>query len=291
MGEEEIWGERMKVAISGQDDFVQPYLEAALGDSLVQISPEVLQDKMHLDVLLTSCDAVVLMNAHPPQTGGRRDDRTALLAMRDAARPILEAAERHGSLHLLLIGTLRVHPQPTPEDPFYSSQVSLVPRDIAAEGQLWVEERAIEHATENAPVSVLRCSNVQGVRLDSNEGNGILHQFAQDSIFGWLSVPGDGTQAKDFVHVSDVIEIVMHVLQNPPPTRETLCIGTGEGSVMSDIAAIYHERTGCDPQYGNDDSHEVWGVVDVLEIEQRCGFRPTVTPAEMIAEAFENTDA
>ena len=288
MGERESLGEHMKVAISGQDDFVQPYLEAALGDNLVQIPPEMLEEKIQLDVLLTSCDAVVLMNAHPPQSGAGRGDRAALLAMRDSARPILEAVERHGSLHLILIGTLRVHPQPTPEDPYYSSQVSLVPRDIAAEGQLWVEERAIEHATEDAPVSVLRCSNVQGVRLDSDEGNGILHQFARDSIFGWVSVPGDGTQVKDFVHISDVLEVVMHILQNPPPTRETLCIGTGEGTLMSDIATMYQERTGCDPQFGNDDSHEVWGVVDAWEIEQRCGFRPSVTTAEMIDEAFEN---
>ena len=93
---------------------------------------------------------------------------------------------------------------------------------------------------------------------------------------------------KDFVHISDMIEIVMHVLENRPPTRETLCIGTGEGSLMSDIANLYQERTGCDPQYGNDDTHEVWGVVDAWEIEQRCGFRPSVTPAEMIDEAFEN---
>ena len=278
----------MKVGISGEDDFVQPYLEAALGDGLVRIPSEILEEKIQVDAMLASCDAVILMNAHPAQTGGERDDRAALLAMRDAARPILEAVERHGSLHLILIGTLRVHPQATPEEPYYSSQASLAPRDIAAEGQLWVEERGIEHATEDSPVSVLRCSNVQGVRLDSDEGNGILHQFARDSIFGWVSVPGDGTQTKDFVHISDIIEIVMHILENPPPTRETLCIGTGEGSLMSDVANLYQERTGCDPQYGNDDKHEVWGVVDAWEIEQRCGFRPSVTPTEMIDEAFEN---
>jgi len=287
MGVNEKLGERMRVAISGEDDFVQPYLEAALGDALVRIPSEALQEKMQVDALLASCDAVLLMNAHPPQSGGR-DDRTALLSMRDSARPILEAVERHGSLHLVLIGTLRVHPQATPEEPYYSSQASLAPRDIAAEGQLWVEERAIEHATEDSPVSVLRCSNVQGVRLESDEGNGILHQFASDSVFGWLSVPGDGTQMKDFIHISDVLEIVMHVLQNPPPTRETLCLGSGEGVTMSDIAAIYQQRTGCDPQFGNDDSHEVWGVVDAWEIEQRCGFRPAVTPTEMVDEAFEN---
>ena len=283
-------GEHVKVAISGVDDFVQPYLEEALGDALVKIPTEALSESLQLDAYLASCNAVILMNAHPHESGAR-DDRAALLSMRDAARPILEAVERHGSLHLVLIGTLRVHPQATPEEPFYSSQTSLAPRDIAAEGQLWVEERALEHAMEESPVSVIRCSNVQGVRPNSNSGNGILHQFAQDSIFGWLSVPGDGTQVKDFVHIMDVIEVVMHVLQSPPPTRETLCIGSGEPMSMSDVAAIYQERTGCDPQYGNDDSNEVWGAVDAWEIEQRCGFRPSVSPMEMIDEALENAGA
>lgn len=276
----------MKVAISGDDHVVQPLLEAALGDDLIRIPPEALKEPRLLDALLTSCDAVVLMNAHPPRASGR-EDRAALLAMREAAMPILSAVERHGGLHLLLIGTLRVHPQATPDDPYYSSQATLAPRDIAAEGQLWVEERAIEHATESAPVSVLRCSNVQGVPFKAPEGHGILHQFARESIFGWISVPGDGGQIKDFVHVSDVIEVVLHVLQNPPPTRETLCIGTGEGVSMRDVASVFESRTGCEAQFGNDDRHEVWGVVDAWEIEQRCGFRPTIGHAEMIDEAFE----
>ena len=278
----------MKVAVSGVDDFVQPHLEKALGNALVKIPAEALSEKIQLDAHLASCDAVILINAHP-NASGTRDERTALLSMRDAARPVLEAVERHGSLHLVLIGTLRVHPQATPEEPYYSSQSSLAPRDVAAEGQLWVEERALEHATEESPVSVIRCSNVQGIHLESNIGNGILHQFAQDSIFGWLSVPGDGSQVKDFIHIMDVIEIVMHILESPPPTRETLCIGSGMAMSMNDVVSIYQELTGCDPQLGNDDSNEVWGAVDAWEIEQRCGFRPSVKPMEMIEEALENT--
>jgi nucleoside-diphosphate-sugar epimerase len=276
----------MRVAISGQDGFVQPHLEAALGDDLVEIPVEALSQPKILDALLTSCDAIVLMNAHPPSSGDR-GERSSLLQMRSAAKPILSAVERHGSIHLVLIGTLRVHPQATPEEPYYSSQATLAPRDVAAEGQLWVEERALEHANENAPVSVLRCSNVQGLSLETSEGHGIMHQFARDSIFGWVSVPGDGTQVKDFVHISDVIGVIMHVLGSPPPTRETLCIGSGQGAVMSEVATIYAERTGCGPQYGNDDRNEVWGVVDAWEIEQRCGFRPEVELHQMIEEAFE----
>ncbi len=280
----------MRVGVSGEDGFVQPYLEDALGDALVKIPEEILSEPRLLDAQLASCDAVVLMNAHPPKSGGR-DDRTALLSMRDSARPILEAVERHGSLHLVLIGTLRVHPQATPQDPYYSSHASLAPRDIAAEGQLWVEERAMEHATEDSPVSVLRCSNVQGIPMNSADGNGILHQFARDSIFGWLSVPGDGTQVKDFIHISDVIDVIMHILDNRPPTREALCIGTGDAKPMSDIAAVFQQATGSDPQFGSDDSHEVWGVVDAWEIEQRCGFRPSVPTEDMISEALNNVGA
>ena len=196
------------------------------------------------------------MNAHPNESGVR-NDRDALLSMRDAARPVLEAVERHGSLHLVLVGTLRVHPQATPEEPFYSSQSSLAPRDIAAEGQLGLKNERLTTPPRITSQcgTLLKCSRMLP---NSGSGNGILHQFAQDSIFGWLSVPGDGTQVKDFIHIMDVIEIIMHVLQNPPLTRETLCIGSGEAMTMSDVAAIYQERTGCDPQYGNDDSNEVW---------------------------------
>ena len=122
----------MKVGISGEDDFVQPYLEAALGDNLVRIPPEILQEKMQVDALLASCNSVILINAHPPQTAAGRDNRAALLDMREAALPILKGVDDHGSLHLILIGTLRVHPQAPPEEPYYSSQASLAPRDIAA---------------------------------------------------------------------------------------------------------------------------------------------------------------
>ena len=87
-------GEHVKVGISGIDDFVQPYLEDALGDALVNIPTEALAEKIQLDAYLASCNAVILMNAHPNESG-TRDDRTALLSMRDAARPVLELSLIH----------------------------------------------------------------------------------------------------------------------------------------------------------------------------------------------------
>ena len=49
----------MRVGVSGVDEFVQPYLEEALGDALVKIPNEALGEKLQLDAYLASCNAVI----------------------------------------------------------------------------------------------------------------------------------------------------------------------------------------------------------------------------------------
>ena len=278
----------MRVAISAPDAFVAPYLRDALGDAYSEIPPEALEEgnNMLLDAHLMPCTTLVHFNAVSPEAG--RDDRASLLAMRDAAKPILGAVNRHQGLHLILVGSIRVHPQATPDDPFYSGETRLAPRDVAAEGQLWVEESALEHAEAERPVSIVRASNVQGIVQETGEGHGLLHAFARDAIFGWVSVPGDGSQAKDFIHVRDLVEVIMGVIHNPPPTRDAIVAGTGRAVPLRSVAEQFEAMTGASPQYGSDDSSEVWGVVDVLSVEERIGFRPQITLEQMIEEAIQN---
>ena len=278
----------MRVAISAPDAFVAPYLREALGDACVEIPSDALEEEnnMLLDALLMPCTTLVPFNTVSPEAG--REDRATLLAMRDAAKPILGAVNRHQGLHLILVGSLRVHPQATPDDPFYSGETRLAPRDVAAEGQLWVEESAFEHAEAERPVTIVRASNVQGIVQETGEGHGLLHAFARDAIFGWVSVPGDGSQSKDFIHVRDLVEVIMGVIHNPPPTRDAIAAGTGRAVPLSTVAQQFEAMTGAAPQYGNDDSSEVWGVVDVLSIEERIGFRPQITLEQMIEEAMQN---
>jgi nucleoside-diphosphate-sugar epimerase len=56
---------------------------------------------------------------------------------------------------------------------------------------------------------------------------------------------------------------------------------------MSDLAAIYTERTDCEAELNQDDSQEVFGVVDARDLEMRLGFAPQISLEEMIEEAFE----
>ena len=277
----------MKVALSAADGFVAPYISEMLGDSAVVIPDDTLEDATALDAVLTSCNALIHINSRPVDTAVARDDRGALIIMREKARPILDAVDRHGSLHMIILGTLRVHPQWEPGEDYYGFDSTLAPRDVAAEGQLWIEENALERAESERPVSVIRASNVQGVPISGPPGNGILHRWAFESQMGWINVPGDGSQVKDIVHVQDLVRVVDSILKNPPPTRESFAVGAGKAIPMSNLAELFRERTGCEIELNQSDREEVWGVVDAWFLEDRCGFRPSISLEEMIDEAFE----
>ena len=264
-----------------------PYIIDALGDAAVVIPDEVLEDNMTLDVMLTPCNALIHINSRPVDTSVARNDREVKIMMREAARPVLDAVNRHGELHMIIVGTLRVHPPWSPGDDYYGPESSLSPRDTAAEGQLWIEENALERAESGRPVSVIRASNVQGVPLQGPPGNGILHRWASESQIGWINVPGSGDDVKDLVHVEDLVRTVLSVLENPPLTRESFAVGSGKGITMSELANIYNSKTGASVELNQNSDGEVWGIVDAWFLEHRCGFRPLISLEEMIDEALE----
>ena len=279
----------MKVAVTASDGFVAPYIIDALGDSAVVIPDEVLGDNMALDVMLTPCSALIHINSRPVNTSVARDDRESKLIMREAARPVLDAVNRHGELHMIILGTLRVHPHWSPGDDYYGPESSLSPRDTAAEGQLWIEENALERAESGRPVSVIRASNVQGIPLSGPPGNGILHRWASESQIGWINVPGSGDDIKDLVHIEDLVRVILSVLDNPPLTRESFAVGSGMGITMNDLANIYNEKTGASVELNQSSEGEVWGIVDAWFLDHRCGFRPSISLEEMIAESLEHS--
>ena len=277
----------MNIAITASDTFVAPFIVEMLGDSAVLIPDEVLKDQLKLDAMLTPCNALIHINSRPVESSFERNDRQTKLEMMNAARPILDAVDRHGSLHLIIIGTLRVHPQWEPGEPFYGLDSTLAPRDTAAEGQLWMEENALDRAHSEKPVSVIRASNVQGVPLSGPPGNGLLHRWANECQMGWINVPGDGSNPKDFIHVEDLVQVIGGIIQNPPLTREEIAVGSGKGISMNDLANIFQSKTGCEIELNQRDDDEVFGLVDAWVLEERLGFRPRISLEEMIEEAFE----
>jgi nucleoside-diphosphate-sugar epimerase len=279
----------MKIAITWSDSFIAPYIIEMLGPAAVVIPNEILNDQTALDAMLTPCSALIHINSWTT-LGTDRDDDVAYRAMREEARPILDAVDRHGGLHMIILGTLRVYPKWDPaygQHPFYDWNSSLDPQDAAAGGQLWMEETAMERAQAERPVSILRVSNVQGIPLNGPPGNGILHRWAEDCNIGFgVTVPGDGTLVKDLIHIHDLLRVIDATIRNPPPTRESMAIGSGQGIMMNDLADLYRMKVNCDVLTGGETEGEVFGVVDGRDMEDRFGFRPQTNIEQMIDEAF-----
>lgn len=276
----------MRVAITGDDGFIAHYLKEALGDDAEIFSDEIINDEMMLPAKLASCEAIIHLNGHPPDLSMDRDDQDVLRMMRTNAKTILNSVKNHQGIHLILIGSLRVHPSPKTAESYYSSESHLSPRDVTAEGQLWVEERALEHAMDSHPVSILRTANVQGIPPDGQEGHGIVHRFCREACYGFFNVPGNGEEVKDMIHVTDLANVVGAVLGNPPPTRQAIAVGCAQGVNMGELANFISEKTGSSPEFTGDSGSEVWGIVDGWELEQKVGFRPELSIAEIIEEAL-----
>lgn len=96
-----------------------------------------------------------------------------------------------------------------------------------------------EHASE-IPVSVLRPQNVVGYgQALHNPYTGVLAAFLARLREGRsLSIYGDGTATRDFVHVRDVAAMLAWLVANPPEVGaiRTLNSGTGTRTSLTELA-------------------------------------------------------
>jgi UDP-glucose 4-epimerase len=84
---------------------------------------------------------------------------------------------------------------------------------------------------------VFRLFNVYGPRQGLNEYSGVITKFIDRLKSGQpLTIYGDGSQTRDFVHVSTVIEAIHTVLQSSKANGEILNIGTGKSVTIKELA-------------------------------------------------------
>ena len=157
-----------------------------------------------------------------------------------------------------------------------------------AEGQLWTEERCMEHAKDTHPVSVLRVSNLHGIPPEGGKGRGFLHEFARQAMTGWIAVQGSGNEIKDLVHVNDLIGVILRVAHNPPPTREAHAIGIGCEATLAQLAQPIADQNGADIQLYAKEADEIWGAVDARELSERLEWRPQISLEAILSEAVSH---
>ena len=159
-----------------------------------------------------------------------------------------------------------------------------------AETKLKKEELAIKYSKMGVSVIGLRYFNVFG-KGQSKEYAGVLKLFLE-RIRDKLppKINGDGTQFRDFVHVSDVVNANI-MSMNSDITHEFFNVGTNTTITILDLAKTIIECSGLniEPIFGpalDGDVHKTSANIDL--IKKKIGWEPSIMLVDWIKDIISS---
>ena len=102
-----------------------------------------------------------------------------------------------------------------------------------------------------------------------------------------LIIHGDGTQTRDFVHASDVVNMVERCLGNEKAYGQIFNCGTGKATSISELAKIINELAGNDSESVHGESRKgdiLHSQADITKAGELLGYEPSVGLKEGLAQ-------
>jgi len=91
-----------------------------------------------------------------------------------------------------------------------------------------------------------------GEALDPKYGNVIgIWRYKLSQGFN-IQVVGDGEQRRDFIHVNDIVDGLIKISDAVSPHEDAWELGTGINYSIIDLATLFHERSGCNIDFLED---------------------------------------
>ena len=154
-----------------------------------------------------------------------------------------------------------------------------------------VDKLAVDHYARlyadlyDLPTVALRYFNVYGPGHSGGSYSGVIDVFAEQARAGDdITVHGDGSQTRDFVHVSDVVAANL-LAATTDHVGEAFNVGTGRSVTISELAELVRTSTGSssevvhtDPRPGDVDRSRA----DVARARDRLGFSASTSVEEGI---------
>lgn len=129
----------------------------------------------------------------------------------------------------------------------------------------------------------LRYFNVYGPRQAGGEYSGVITAFLEQACAGQdITVEGDGSQIRDFVHVSDVVRANL-LAAATDAVGEAYNIGTGRSVSIRDLAELIRELSGSRSEIVHVDARPgdiQASRADISKARASLSFEPTVSLRE-----------
>jgi UDP-glucose 4-epimerase len=156
------------------------------------------------------------------------------------------------------------------------------------------------HKNKSFPVTIARFFNTVGPRQSGSYGM-VLPRFVKAALNNQpLIVYGDGTQSRTFCSVSDVVEALILLMDNPKSIGHAFNIGSTNEITISELAKKVIEITNSSSKISYKKHSEVFGdnfeepnrrVPDISKIKDFVGWQPSKSLDEVILEIADDIRA
>ena len=265
------WALEVRVLLAGGAGFIGSHLADALlarGDSVVAVDNLVTGRYRNIEHLtshpeftLIEHDITQLFSAHDALTkpfdsildfaspASPNDFATMPLKILDVGstgtRNLLEIAKRDKAIFFLastseVYGDPLVHPQP---ETYWGNVSSIGPRSCYDEAKRFSEALTMAyHRVHGIDIRIARIFNTYGERMRPEDGR-VVNTFVIQALRGEpLTLHGDGSQTRSFVHVSDEVRGLIALLDSS--CNSPVNIGNPHEFTMRELAALIIELTG-----------------------------------------------
>ncbi|ESS11105.1 MAG: nucleoside-diphosphate-sugar epimerase [uncultured archaeon A07HR60] len=175
-------------------------------------------------------------------------------------------------------------PMPTPED-----HAPLEPISVYGASKLADEGLLSTYAhSYGFTIRTFRFANIVGPHQRGNVIPDFIEKLQADPTT--LEILGDGRQEKSYMHVTDCVDAIRHVIEQASGDYATYNLGTSSTTSVTDIADIVADEIGVTPSYAFTGGDRGWtGDVPKMRLSiaklSQLGWEPSLSSDESVQRA------
>lgn len=151
------------------------------------------------------------------------------------------------------------------------------------------------HKEKNLPIVIVRLFNVAGPRQTGAYGM-VIPRFVNQALGNKpITVYGDGSQIRGFVHVKDVVGALISLMESNNTDGEIFNLGSPKAVTIIELAGLVKKLTGSKSEIECVPYEEVYDegfedlkyrVPDISKVSETIGFKPTKSLEDIIKDVI-----
>lgn len=237
-------------------------------------------DKELVEKSVREHDVVVHMAARVNVDESLKDPAAFLHVNIFGTYNVLEAAKKHGA-RLIYVSTCEVYGDGhnLKKGQLLSESAELRPNSPYAASKAAADRLCYSYyKSYDLDVTIVRPFNLYGERQKSGTFGALIPILTRKALGGEnLEVFGDGSAARDYMHVSDIVRGYSIVLKNPTLKGKVINFATGENVRIKDIADYIAKKLGVKVVHAAPRPGEVSRFEADISFARSLGFSPKIS--------------